>query len=137
LAVVVPLSAVVVPFTLTLVKGYLDDLPDEILEAARVDGATTFGTLIRIVIPLSGPISAVVILWTFLQAWNEFFLPLLVMQREDSRAITQIPAYFTSQYGSDVPKIFAALVLMSLPVTIAYLLAQRSFQQGLTAGSLK
>lgn len=137
LAVVVPLSAVLLPFTLTLAKGYLDDLPDEILEAARVDGATTFGALLRIVIPLSGPISAVVVVWAFLQAWNEFFLPLLVMQHEDSRVITQIPAFFTSQYGSDVPKIFAALVLMSLPVTIAYLVAQRSFQQGLTAGAVK
>ncbi|MDO5286277.1 MAG: carbohydrate ABC transporter permease [Actinomycetia bacterium] len=137
LAVAVPLAAVTVPFTLTLVTGYLKDLPDEILEAARVDGATSFGALVRIVIPLSGPISAVVVIWTFLQAWNEFFLPLLVMQREDSRVITQVPAFFTSQYGSDVPKIFAALVLMSLPVVAGYLVAQRAFVQGLTAGAVK
>ncbi len=137
LAVVVPLSAVTVPFTLTLATAYLEGLPDEVLEAARLDGASSFGTLVRIVVPLSGPISAVVAVWTFLQAWNEFFLPLLVMQREDARLITQIPAYFTSQYGSDVPKVFAALVLMSLPVCLGYLVAQRAFVHGLPSGAVR
>lgn len=137
IAVIVPLSAVLVPFTLLLARNYLAGVPEEILEAARVDGASSFGTLIRIVIPLSAPISAVIVVWAFLQAWNEFFLPLLVLQGEDSRAITQIPQFFTSQYGSDVPKIFAALVLMSIPIVIAYLCLQRLFERGLTAGAVK
>lgn len=137
LAVVIPLSAVLVPFTLLLARNYMAGIPDELLEAARVDGATSFGTLLRIVIPLSAPISAVIIVWSFLQAWNEFFLPLLVLQNEDSRAITQIPLLFTSQYGSDVPKIFASLVLMSIPIVVAYVCLQRLFEKGLTAGAIK
>lgn len=137
IAVIVPLAAVLVPFTVLLAKGFLDSLPDEILEAARIDGASSFVTLLRIVLPLSAPISAVIVVWTFLQSWNEFFLPLLVLQDGESRVITQIPLFFTSQYGSDVPKIFAALVLMSVPVIVAYICAQKLFERGLTAGSLK
>ncbi|MBZ2198965.1 carbohydrate ABC transporter permease [Occultella gossypii] len=137
IAVIVPLSATLVPFTLLLARNYLVGIPDEILEAARVDGATSFGTLIRIVIPLSAPISAVVVVWAFLQAWNDLFLPLLILQDEDARAITQVPLYFTSQYGSDVPKIFASLVLLSLPIVIAYLALQKLFERGLTAGAVK
>lgn len=137
ISVIVPLSAVLVPFTLLLARNYLAGIPEEILEAARVDGASSFSTLIRIVIPLSAPISAVVVVWAFLQAWNEFFLPLLILQEADSRAITQVPQFFTSQYGSDVPKIFASLVLLSIPIVIAYLSLQKLFERGLTAGAIK
>lgn len=137
LAVIIPLSATLVPFTLLLARNYLSGIPDEILEAARVDGATSFGTLLRIVIPLVAPISAVIVVWAFLQAWNEFFLPLLILQDADSRAITQVPQFFTSQYGSDVPKIFASLVLLSIPIVVAYLSLQKLFERGLTAGAVK
>lgn len=137
LAVIVPLSAVTIPFTLLLARNYLMSVPDEILEAAKIDGANTFMTLWRIVLPLAKPIIAVVVVWTFLQSWNEFFLPLLFLQSVDMQAVTQVPVYFTSTYGSDVPKIFASLVLISLPIVIAYLSLQKFFERGLTAGAVK
>ena len=136
-AVIVPLAAVLIPLTLLLTKNYLDGIPDEIIEAAKIDGATSFGTLFRIVIPLARPITAVIIVWVFLNSWNEFFLPLLFLQDPDLQVITQVPTYFTSTYGSDVPKIFAALVLISLPIVIAYLSLQRYFERGLSAGAIK
>lgn len=137
LAVIIPLSAVTIPFTLLLARNYLLGVPDEILEAARIDGANTFVTLWRVVLPLAKPIVAVVIVWTFLQSWNEFFLPLLFLQSVDMQAVTQVPVYFTSEYGSDVPKIFASLVLICLPIVIAYLSLQKFFERGLTAGAVK
>ncbi|MFT4221233.1 MAG: carbohydrate ABC transporter permease [Microbacterium sp.] len=136
-AIMVPLAAVLIPLTLLLAKNYIDGIPDEIIEAARIDGATSFGALFRIVIPLSRPITAVVVVWAFLNAWNEFFLPLLFLQDESLQVLTQVPTYFTNTYGSDVPKIFASLVLISLPVVIAYLCLQRYFERGLSAGAIK
>jgi len=137
LAMILPLSAVTVPLTLLLARNYLNGIPDEVIEAAKIDGATSFGTLVRIVIPLSRPITAVIIVWAFLQAWNEFFLPLLFLQDQNLQVLTQVPQFFTSTYGSDVPKIFAALVLVCLPIVITYLLLQKFFEKGLTAGAVK
>ena len=137
LAVIIPLAATVIPFTLLLTRNYLAAIPDEVLEASRIDGCSSFGTLVRIVLPLAKPISAVLIVWAFLQAWNEFFLPLLFLQDQAMQTVTTIPLYFTSTYGSDQPKIFAALVLLSLPIVIAYLCLQKYFEKGLSAGAIK
>lgn len=137
IAVIVPLAAGLLPMTILLTRNFVKGIPDELLDAARIDGATTFGALIRIVIPLSRPIIAVVVVWAFLNSWNEFFLPLLFLQDTSLQAVTQIPTYFTSTYGSDVPKIFAALVLMCLPIVVAYVAFQKFFERGLTAGALK
>jgi raffinose/stachyose/melibiose transport system permease protein len=136
-SVILPLAATTIPFTLLLAHNYLRQIPDEVLEAARLDGCTSFGTLLRVVLPLSRPITAVVIVWAFLQSWNEFFLPLLFLQDPDLQTLTQIPVYFTTAYGSDVPKIFAALLLISIPIVVTYLLLQRFFERGLTSGAIK
>jgi raffinose/stachyose/melibiose transport system permease protein len=112
-------------------------IPEEMIEAAKIDGANSFGILLRVVLPLSKPIAAVVVVWSFLNSWNEFLLPLLFLQDTSLQVVTQVPTYFTSTYGSDVPKIFASLVMMCLPVVIAYLSFQRFFERGLTAGALK
>jgi raffinose/stachyose/melibiose transport system permease protein len=137
LSVVIPLSAGIVPFTVLLTRNYLISVPDDVLEAARIDGCGSVRTLLRIVLPLAKPITAVVVVWAFLQSWNEFFLPLLFLQDPELATVTTIPAYFTSTYGSDQPKIFAALVLICLPIVVAYLSLQRFFERGLTAGAVK
>jgi raffinose/stachyose/melibiose transport system permease protein len=137
LSVILPLAATTIPFTLLLVRNYMTSIPDEIVEAARMDGCGTLGTLFRIVLPLSRPITAVVVVWSFLGSWNEFFLPLLFLQDPDMQAVTQVPLYFSSEYGSDVPKIFASIVLISAPIVVAYLGFQRYFERGLTAGAVK
>lgn len=136
-AVILPLAAITVPFTVLLTRTYLDGLPNELLEAARIDGASSFRTLVSLVVPLAKPIIAVVIVWTFLQSWNEFFLPLLLLQSVEMQAVTQVPLYFTSTYGSDTPKIFASLVLICLPIVVAYLSLQKFFERGLAAGAIK
>lgn len=137
LSVIVPLATTIIPFTLLLTRNYLAGIPDEVLEAARIDGCTSFSALVRIVLPLAKPITAVLIVWAFLQGWNEFFLPLLFFQDPSLQTVTTIPLYFTSTYGSDQPKIFAALVLICLPVVVAYLCLQKFFEKGLSAGAIK
>jgi raffinose/stachyose/melibiose transport system permease protein len=136
-AVIVPLAATIIPFTLLLARNYLSGIPDEVIEAAHIDGSNSFSTLVRIVLPLAKPIAPVIVLWAFLQAWNEFFLPLLFLPDPSLQTVTTIPLYFTSTYGSDQPKIFAALVLICLPMVIAYLSLQKFFEKGLSAGAIK
>lgn len=137
LAVILPLCAVILPMTILLTRNYIAGIPDELIEASKIDGAGSFRTLLSVVVPLSKPIIAVIVVWSFLNSWNEFLLPLLFLQETSLQAVTQVPTYFTATYGSDVPKIFAALVLMCLPIVVAYLAFQSFFERGLTAGSLK
>ena len=73
-ALVLPYTAFGLPFTLLLMRNFFDGLPDELLDAARIDGCNSFKALLWVVVPLSKSISMVVIIWTFLTAWNEYFL---------------------------------------------------------------
>jgi raffinose/stachyose/melibiose transport system permease protein len=137
LAIVLPIAAFVIPFTLLLVRNFVAGIPDELLEAARVDGCTDFATLVRIVLPLSKPIAAVVLLWAFISSWNEFLLPLVFLRDDAKQTITQVPQAFNGLYYQDQGKVFAALVLISLPVMITYVALQKYFERGLTAGAIK
>lgn len=137
LALILPYSAFSLPFTLMLMRNFLDSLPNEFIEAARIDGCNSFTTLLWIILPLSKAISVVVVVWTFLSAWNEYFLALVFMRDESMQMITQTPQFFVGVYSQDTGKIFAALVIISLPVMIAYFSLQKYFENGMISGSIK
>ena len=134
---ILPYTALALPFALVLLKNAYDALPDQLLEAAVVDGAGAWRAFTRVLLPLTTPTLAMVGIWTFLSSWNEFLLALLFMSAPDMRTITVIPASFQLSFFVDVPKIFAALVLIQLPVVVLYAAFQRNFQRGLTAGAVK
>ena len=136
-AVMLPLAALGIPFTVILARTYIEGLPDDLLDAAKIDGATTFQAFLLIILPLCGPIAAVIIVWSMLGAWNEYMLPLLFMQDPAKQTITQLPTFFVSQYGNDDTKIITASVITSLPVVAVYLALQRYIERGLTAGAVK
>lgn len=137
LAIIGPVAAFSIPFNLILVRNFFNEIPDSLLEAAKIDGCNSLKALLFIMIPLSKPISIVVVIWTFLSSWNEYLLALIFMRDENMRVITQAPQFFMGQYTQDVGKIFASLVLICLPVIIAYLFLQRYFEDGMTSGSIK
>lgn len=136
-AVILPVAALVVPFALLLTRNFITGIPDELLDAAKVDGCSEFGVLLRVVLPLSKPIAAVVVMWSFISSWNEFLLPLVFLREDSMQTITQVPQAFSGFYTQDQGKVFAALVLVSLPVIVTYIALQRYFERGLTAGGLK
>jgi raffinose/stachyose/melibiose transport system permease protein len=136
-AVIIPLAAGAIPFNLLLAKNYMDSIQNEIVEAAEIDGCNKFQVFLRIILPLSKPISSVIVIWTFLASWNEFFLPVLFIQDPTKQTVAQVPQYFSSIYISDYPKIFAALIMISLPTLILYLVFQKNFERGLSAGAVK
>lgn len=137
LALILPYTALALPFTLLLMRNFIDGLPDEMLDAARVDGCNSFTAWWYIIVPLTRPITMVVVIWTFLFAWNEYFLPLLFMQDQNMQLVTQAPQFFYAQYTQDTGKVFAALILIALPVMVAYLMLQRYFQEGMISGASK
>ncbi|WP_165972206.1 carbohydrate ABC transporter permease [Paenibacillus piri] len=132
-----PICAFTLPFTLLLSKNFMDDLPNQLLDAARIDGCGSFKALLFILVPLCKPMSVVVVIWGFLNSWNEYFLALVFMRKETMQTITQAPQFFTDAYSSDTGKIFAALVLISIPVVVLYLCLQKYFEDGMTTGSVK
>jgi len=136
-AVIVPLTAISIPFGALVATNYVRALPVELYEAARIDGASNWTFFVRILIPVARPIIAVITIFTFLAAWNEYTLPLIFIQDTDMQVLTQVPTYFQSQRLVDTPKIFAAGVLISLPIVLAYVLMQRMFREGMSAGAVK
>lgn len=136
-AVIVPLCALAIPFGVLVASNFIRSLPVEIYEAGRLDGANDIQFFWHILLPMCRPILAVVAIFTFLGAWNEYLLPLIFIQSTDMQVLTQVPTYFQSERGVDLAKIFAANILISLPVVAAYIGLQRVFRAGLTAGAIK
>lgn len=136
-AVIIPLAALSIPFGVLVGSNYIRAIPVEVFEAAKLDGAGSFRTLVSIVLPICRPILSVIAIFTFLAAWNEYLLPLLFLQDVDLKVVTQVPVYFQSQRLADTPKIFAANVLISVPIVAFYLALQSTFRRGLASGAVK
>lgn len=135
--VIFPLSAIIAPFMLLILKNSIDDHPTEIYEAAFVDGCSKFRILFSVVVPMSKPTLLVITLFAFMDSWNEFFLPLALLRTPNMMTVTVIPMRFYEEFGADQPKIFAASVLIVLPVVLLYLLVQQYFEAGFTTGAVK
>lgn len=136
-AVILPVSASSIPFGFLLSRNYIRELPIEVYEAARLDGAGRLRYLWSVLLPLSTPILSVIAIFAFLGAWNEYVLPLVFIQSEGLEVATQVPTYFQSEHLVDLPKVFAANVLISLPVITLYIVLQRQFRRGLSGGAVK
>lgn len=136
-AVVVPAAALQIPFSVLLARNFVDGIPDELIEAARVDGANTWQAFRHIIMPLTRPIVAAIVVLVFISSWNGYLLPLLFLQTPEQQTITLVPQYFVGQFNNDQTKVLAAAVLTALPVLIAYISLQKFFERGLAAGALK
>ncbi len=136
-AVILPLAALQVPFAVLLTRNFINGLPDEMFEAARVDGASSFRGFLYLVIPLTRPIAAAVLIFTLIGAWNDYLMPLVFLQSQDMQTITLVPQFFVGEFSNDQTKILASAVLTAIPEIIAYLCLQGLFERGLSAGAIK
>lgn len=136
-AVILPLSALQLPFTVLLARTFMDGIPDQLLEAARIDGAGTIAGFWYIILPLARPIGAAIIVFTLLGAWNDYLLPLVFLVDPSTQTITQLPGFFVGQFSNDQTKVLASAVITAIPEVVAYLCLQRLFERGLSAGALK
>ena len=126
-----------VPFVTWLLMGYFESIPEELEEAAMIDGATRFGAFARVVLPLAAPGVLAAALYAFTQAWNEFLYALVFIT--DGRLRT-LPVGLASFITGDVygwGYLMAGAVLTTLPVIAAYIYLQKYMVEGLTAGGVK
>ena len=122
-------------FNIYLLKRFFDQIPTELLDAARIDGAGSVATMVRIVLPLSRPIIAVVSIFSIVAAWKDFIWPLLVLQDPEIQTLSVALQRF--EPDTPINLMLAGLVLASIPMVVAFLIFQRQILAGLTAGSLK
>jgi multiple sugar transport system permease protein/raffinose/stachyose/melibiose transport system permease protein len=136
-AVILPLAALQVPFAVLLTRNFINSLPNELFEAARVDGANSYRGFVYLVIPLTRPIAAAVIIFTLVASWNDYLFPLVFLQSPDLQTITLVPQFFVGEFSNDQTKILASAVITAIPEVVAYLSLQRLFERGLSAGAIK
>jgi multiple sugar transport system permease protein len=129
------LPAAASAFNIYLLKRFFDQIPGELLDAARIDGAGPITTLVRVVLPLSRPILAVVSIFSVVAAWKDFLWPLLVF----SDPAQQTLSVALQRFAPDTPinLILAGLVLASVPMVSAFLIFQRHILAGITVGGIK
>ncbi len=128
---------VVMPISVWLLKGFFDNVPYEIEEAAIVDGCTPLGLLLRIILPISTPAIAAVGMYTFILAWNEFLFALLVTTDRTTRTISVGLAFFIDEAGIHWGPLMAASILMSIPAIVVFTISQKLLVKGLSEGSVK
>jgi multiple sugar transport system permease protein len=124
-------------FGIFLVRQYALSIPDEMLDAARVDGASEFRIFRSIVVPGIVPILATLSIWTFLATWNDFMWPLIVLSDESHYTLPVALANLSGEHVQDTELMMAGSVLTVIPVMLVFLFLQRYYIQGVMAGSVK
>jgi raffinose/stachyose/melibiose transport system permease protein len=125
------------PLGVFLMRAFYMDLPEELADAARVDGAGEFAVFWRIMLPLSGPGVAVLAVLVFFQTWNVFLLPLLYLPGSENQMLSTGLYLFASGRTAETELAAAGSLIMVVPVVIFFLIFQRQFIKGLTAGAFK
>jgi ABC-type glycerol-3-phosphate transport system permease component len=125
------------PIGVFLMRSFYMDLPEELADAARVDGANEFQVFWRIMLPLSGPGVAVLAVLVFFQTWNAFIQPLLYLPGSENQVLATGLYLFASGRTQEYELIAAGSLIMVVPVVVFFLIFQRLFVRGLTAGALK
>ncbi len=133
--VIVPALATV--FGIFLVRQYARSIPDDLLEAARIDGASEVRIFWQIVLPVLKPVLVTLAIFTFVAAWNDFMWPLIVLTDQQQYTLPVALAAFSREYVQDVEMMMAGAVITVLPVLLLFLLLQRYYLQGLLLGSVK
>ena len=134
-ALIVP--NLVTPLGIFLMRQFFRTLPIELEEAARIDGCSRLGTLVRIVLPLSGPALATLAVITFLYTWNDFLWPLVIIQSENNMTLQLGLSSFQGAHDTQWTLLMAGNVMVVVPMLLAFLLAQRHFVNSIASAGVK
>lgn len=130
-------TAINTPFNAYLMTAFFRAIPDELIEAARVDGASIHSIFRRILVPLSIPALATLVIFNALYIWNEFVFALLLLHDDGVRTLTVGVVQLQGKFFFDYPALMAGLLIISLPVVGVYLVFQRYLVRAIAAGALK
>jgi len=133
-AIILPSIAFAIPLSVLVLSNSIRDIPKELFDAMRVDGASEWGMLWRLAFPLGRPALVTVCIYNGLGVWNGFLLPLILTQSADKRTLPLALATFQGQYSINVPAVLASVTLTAVPVVVLYALGRRQLLSGLTAG---
>jgi ABC-type glycerol-3-phosphate transport system permease component len=134
-AVIIPRAAEA--FGIFFARQFFMGIPNELIEAARIDGAGEWTIFRKIVLPLSKPLIAVLVIFTFMWRWNEFAWPLIVLKDSDAYTSTIGMYFLRGQHGDDVTALMAMGLLSIIPIVLVFLFFQRYFVEGLVRSGLK
>jgi ABC-type glycerol-3-phosphate transport system permease component len=134
---VVAYLAFITPLMIWILRGFFLSVPNELEEAALIDGCTRFGAMRRVILPLAGPGIAAVSIFAWIAAWNEFLFALTFVRSESLRTLPVGLAFFVEQERVDHGAIMAASLLFTLPVVIFFLFVHKRLTTGLVAGAVK
>jgi raffinose/stachyose/melibiose transport system permease protein len=136
-AMILPATAFGLPFGVFLMQAFFEDLPNELSDAARVDGCSEWRIFKDVMLPLATPAVSSLVVFQFMATWNNFIMPLLFLQEESIRTVPLGLLYFQGKYTRDLTLLSAGVAIATIPIVIIYVLFQRQFVKGLTAGAVK
>ncbi len=136
-ALIIPYIGLGISLSVYLLKAYMDSLPRELFECARMDGCGDVRMFFAIVLPLLKPGLATVGTFSVLAAWNEFLLATLYIQSDDLKTIPVGLVAFTGKYATDYPLLFSALSIVTIPMIAIYVVFHRQVIQGITEGTTR
>ncbi|MEZ5084711.1 MAG: carbohydrate ABC transporter permease [Tessaracoccus sp.] len=129
--------AMTIPFSAIMLRGFFDNVPDSLEEAAMVDGCTRFSALWRVIVPVMGPGIIATFIFNFVNVWNELFLAVTLINTTERRTIPTALNSFISSFNIEWGPMAAAAVLTILPTMVLFAFASRWIVEGLTAGATK
>lgn len=124
-------------FSIFLMRQHIMAIPDDYIEAARLDGASELGILWRVILPMSRSALSAVVIFSFLASWDSYVWPLVVVTRETFRTLPLGLSLFFSEYSSDYGQALAASIMIMIPMLLLFIALQRHFVEGLTRSGLK
>ncbi|HSJ06733.1 MAG TPA: carbohydrate ABC transporter permease [Longimicrobiales bacterium] len=124
-------------FGIFLIRQYALGIPDELIDAARIDGASEFRIYWSVILPVVRPILATLAIWTFLSTWNDFMWPLIVLSDDSMFTLPVALANLSGESVQDKELMMACAVLTTLPVMLMFVFLQRYYVEGITRGSVK
>jgi multiple sugar transport system permease protein len=125
------------PFSIFLLRGFFEAVPRDLEESFRLDGANNFRVLTRLIAPLSAPALAVVAMFTFNFAWEEFIIALTLINSPGNRTLPIALNFFITAHTTQWGPLFAASVIATLPSVVVYFISQRWFQRGVSLGGIR
>jgi len=137
IAIILPSIAFAIPLSVLVLSNFVRDVPKELFESMRLDGASEWGTLWHLALPLTRPAFVTVTIYNGLGIWNGFLLPLILTQSPSKRTLPLALWTFQGQYSVNVPAVLASVVLTTAPIMVMYAVGRRQLLSGLTAGFSK
>lgn len=124
-------------FGVFLVRQYYISIPNELCEAARIDGLNEYGIYARIILPLSGPVLSTLVIFTFVDVWNDYMGPMIYLNTKELKTIQLGLRSFITEYSSEYSLIMAGSILSLIPVFVLFVFLQKYFVEGIATSGLK